>query len=402
MYTAAHNVQPNDVSRNRTHVVDAVNAGALAPVKLAANAVSGGGGPLEMIASIASPPPAAVRLRRRYNLQTTSARLLPDMRVARCLRTPTATVGGVGVVYHPKSQSASFTGLQTCGSIHVCPVCAAKIAERRAEEVTTAYDRWTAGGGAVLMLTLTLRHKKSDDLIDLVKVLNDSSRRLRAGAKWQRWKDRLGIVGTITAREYTYGAFGWHPHLHMLIFVRNVGQPWLDEFARWVKHTWLTALTALGASGVTTAQDLRIATSRDQSEYVTKLGHGIRWTVGDELTKLNSKTGRQGNQTPWDLLADAGHGDADAAERWIEYAKATFGRNALAWSQGLRSLLDMQPELSDEEIAAQQEEDGIALIVMDFDCWRHVLARDARAELLVVGSSGNAETVRQFLLDLLE
>lgn len=390
---AAYNVQPNDALRNRAHVV-AVNAGANAPAL-----------PLENHAGIVSPPlpnTLAERLRRRFAMQRAAARLLPQYRVAQCMTRPASGTGGVvTVLYHPSRQRASFGNLQTCGSPHVCPVCASKIAERRAEEVTTAYDRWTARGGAVLLLTLTLRHSRNDRLDYLLGVMNEAYRRMRSGSKWIRWRDRLGIRGSITAREYTHGNAGWHPHLHALIFVEHTG-PWLDEFVRWVKHTWLNALASLGASGVTTAQDLRVATSRDQSEYVTKLGHGVRWSVGDELTKLNSKRGRAGNATPWDLLADASHGDADAARLWVEYAEATFGRNALAWSPNLRDFLEMEPELSDEEIAAQQTDDAVVLAILDASAWRRVLAVEARAELLIVASSGDAGAVRQMLLELLE
>ena len=369
---------------------------------MAANAVSGG--PLENFARTVSPPaglsPESVaRLRRRYALQRVSARLLPQMRVAHCMRRPQQGAA-VSVLYHPAKRRASFGGLQTCGSPHVCPVCAAKIAERRAEEVTAGYDRWTAGGGVVLMLTLTLRHNRGDRLADLLQIMNEAYRRLRSGAKWLRWKARLDIAGSITAREYTYGESGWHPHLHALLFVRNTGQPWLDEFARWVKHTWLRLLTVLGGSAVADAQDLKIASSRDFSDYITKLGHG-GWTVGDELSKLNTKKGRAGNATPWDLLADAGHGDLDAAERWKEYAGATFGRNALVWSPGLRSLLELDEELTDEEIAAQQVEEAIVLAVMDRECWRVVVEAEARADLLIVASGGDAAAVADFIQLLL-
>jgi hypothetical protein len=54
-------------------------------------------------------------------------------------------------------------------------------------------------------------------------------------------------------------------------------------------------------------------------------------------------------------------------------------------------------EKTDEEIVEEIVEDAVILAQLDLAAWRIVLANDARAELLDVASSGDAEKVRLFL-----
>lgn len=53
---------------------------------------------------------------------------------------------------------AFFQGVETCGSVWHCPVCAPKIAEKRRVEVGQAIERHFADGGMAIMVTLTIPH----------------------------------------------------------------------------------------------------------------------------------------------------------------------------------------------------------------------------------------------------
>ena len=57
-----------------------------------------------------------------------------------------------------------------------------------------------------------------------------------------------------------------------------------------------------------------------------------------------------------DLLRDYADGDERAGELWREYVAAFKGQRQLCWSHGLRELLYLPREESDEDIAAQIEE----------------------------------------------
>src|SRR5712691_4776616 len=65
----------------------------------------------------------------KWQLQREAQALLPNERVAFCMRRIQART--VDVLYSVQHQSAHYGGLMVCGSVWVCPLCAAKISEHR-------------------------------------------------------------------------------------------------------------------------------------------------------------------------------------------------------------------------------------------------------------------------------
>jgi hypothetical protein len=114
-------------------------------------------------------PGAASRKLERFALQSVARLILPKTRTAKCLRVPFRPDGSVAVLYSPAHQSASFGGLCTCSSVWVCPVCSAKISERRRLEIQAAVKAWEAQGGSVVLLTLTHGHGPRDPLAGLLQ-----------------------------------------------------------------------------------------------------------------------------------------------------------------------------------------------------------------------------------------
>lgn len=99
---------------------------------------------------------------RRFALQGTARRLLPRERVARCLRAVLPGGTRVDVLQDAEHGGAHYGGLQVCGSVHACPVCAAKIGERRRAELEGAIAAHRAIGGGVLLVTYTVAHGRAD------------------------------------------------------------------------------------------------------------------------------------------------------------------------------------------------------------------------------------------------
>ena len=71
-----------------------------------------------------------VRRVERFALQSVARDILPTSRTAKCLRIR-AYDKDVQVWKSKNHKTASYAGLQTCGSVWVCPVCGAKVVERR-------------------------------------------------------------------------------------------------------------------------------------------------------------------------------------------------------------------------------------------------------------------------------
>ena len=91
---------------------------------------------------------------QRFSLQSVARAILPESRTAKCLRIR-AHDCDVQVWKSKEHGTASYGGLQTCGSVWACPVCSAKIAERRRVELLDAMELHKAQGGAVYLLTTT-------------------------------------------------------------------------------------------------------------------------------------------------------------------------------------------------------------------------------------------------------
>jgi hypothetical protein len=83
----------------------------------------------------------------RYALQSAARSSLPSERVSKCLRVPTAPT--VDIHQTIVTGTFHFQNLQTCGSVWHCPCCAAKISEKRKNEVQQAITSHVSTGGEV-------------------------------------------------------------------------------------------------------------------------------------------------------------------------------------------------------------------------------------------------------------
>jgi hypothetical protein len=109
-----------------------------------------------------------------------------------------------------------------CGSVWACPVCAAKIATRRAEEVAEVMRIALERGCAASMVTLTMRHHQGQSLADCWAALSKGWRAVTTGTQWTTDADAAGLVGWVRAVEVTQGKNGWHVHVHALLIWEQV------------------------------------------------------------------------------------------------------------------------------------------------------------------------------------
>ena len=298
----------------------------------------------------------------------------------------------------PKVKGSAYRGLQTCGSVWMCPVCASKVSERRRQELGEAVRRWQETGGVVLLVTFTVRHRAADDLRMVLEGLLKARKRLLAGKRAFNTRERFGIAGRVRALEVTWGTNGWHPHIHELVFLRQGIDR--NAFLAELRDRWGQCVVAAGLRDVNDhGVDVRFA-DLSVADYVAKFGHERTWDVQHELTKQVTKVGKQGNLSPIGLLMASFEGDRAAGARWREYALVFKGCRQLSWSKGLRELLELDPERSDEEIAGEVREDAVQLAQLDRGQWRVVLGNDARAELLEVARTGDVTVVRSVLSSL--
>ena len=314
--------------------------------------------------------------------------------------------GGSVVVRKHGDGSASFAGVMLCGMGWTCPVCAATIAAGRAVEVDTAVTRWLqgrrvldddeverreGGGNTLLFGTFTIPHagELGRDLPALLNALRDAWSKVAGGGKaWEDDRRGFGIAGWIRTVEVTIGRpNGWHPHMHVVFFVRGeMTKKQLAELRANLARRWARGVEQAGFPTPDEVRGVVITKyvpnekgAADLARYLSKVGDTKAGTwVGDELTRGDMKKARRGRLSPFELLDVVQNRSANGERRawarrsWWEYAEATRGRARIRWSRGLRDLLDIA-EVDDRTLLEMQQDEDAARVVetvlIPYDVW---------------------------------
>lgn len=337
----------------------------------------------------------------RYVLQKATARLLPGHRVSKCLQHLTNGVGDVAILKSVENSKCHFSGLQTCGSVWACPVCAAKISERRKLEVRGVLDAHVAAGGGCEMVTLTFPHTRTDKLKDMMAVLREALKRLKRGRDYRTCRELYESIGSIRALEVTWGeANGWHPHLHEIwLFAKPLTDRQRRNLQNLLFAGWKTACIKAGFPAPNRKRGVTVQPASSAAEYIAKWGTEPKWEAASELTKANIKKSRsEKGRTPFDLLRDYAQGNSRAGALFAEYVEAFHGYRQLFWSPGLKALFGVA-DMTDEEIAALQEDKASEIIRITHDEWRAILRLkyEARAMVLTLAENGGFDAVRTYL-----
>lgn len=314
-------------------------------------------------------------------------------RVACCHRNPIKEATDIQVwaklgAYLP----GHYVGLQTCALPWLCPICSPKIAERRANEIQQAMGQCLAQGGQVLMPTFTIPHGRQDLLTDTLALIKDALRWMARHRQYKQLQSRLGVQGRIIATEINHGeANGWHPHFHELWFFEGSGVD-VAQLENDLHVLWVAACHKFGLGTPSRKHGVVVQDGSRAASYVSKMGDKP-WTLADEMAKANAKKGRRSNRSFWQLIdcymdekATTQH--RNRAKQLIrEYAEATKGRKVLTWTQGLKKRYAVT-DMTDEELAAQQEEEAVFIADIPLTDWRIVIRHRLEAVILDVCLNG--------------
>ena len=337
----------------------------------------------------------------RFALKSFAARLLPkDSRLSKCMNwtVPNRQVevkrvsGMVPSAAQNEVRKAFYQGLQVCGSVHLCPVCAAKIAERRRVEVAGAIATAKAMGLQVFLLTLTFPHGLGDDLGQIVNGALKAYNRLFSGRGGQAVKADAGIDGTIRTLEDTYGDNGHHPHFHVLLFIKSDITP--HQVWELISPRWQQVAVSCGLPRPSMQHGCRVDGGDHAARYVTK---GSTWGLESEITKGHLKVARSAKgRTPFQLLRDYGEGDKQAGAVFKVYAEVFQGKRQLVWSRGLKKRLAVA-DFTDEELA-QAPDDTPAVHLSTITAPQWVAIRKKGFQSLVLDlAEVSPDALREFL-----
>lgn len=331
---------------------------------------------------LGSPPTlaelASATRARRFDLLSAIRRIDPKHRTASCLWAKVSKNSQINVVRDVLTLKARYSGLRVCGRIWTCPVCSAKISERRAVELAQAITQARNLDIDVALMTVTVPHVKSDSLAVLLGALRTAWRSFTSGGTSGRLRRAIGLVGTIRNIEVTYGANGWHPHFHCLVFFRAKLVDLAEMQRAWGEH-WQRCAVAAGLREPSTEHGLTVQPGDYAARYVSK------WGLEHEMTKSMAKRSRVGGRTPFDIADDfADRQDIEKnAALWREYAEAIDGQRQLYWSAGLKKLLAVLEKTDDEVLAEEDERLAELVVQLTWPEWTAIRARH-RATLLML------------------
>lgn len=315
----------------------------------------------------------------------------------------------VGLFRKIDGTGARFAGLVTCGSVWTCPVCAAGVVESRRLELQLAIRKHVGEGGKVYLMTLTAPHTLEMPLDTFLKLWKKALQSFKNCKTYKRISAKYARAGSVRSLEVTYGANGWHPHTHDLIFA---GAGLLDDAhaLEELRQEWTRLCLKVGLGDSTKRQDMLLhgfdlRGGDYAADYVAKFGRQPsleEWGISDELTRSHAKTGTKAGQlTPFALLIAYHQGDAKAGELFKVYAAAFEHERMLYWSTGLKAKFGIKEATDDELVRAPApEEDRIC--ELNIDQWRLVLSREARGELLYWAAKEGEGGVLAFLEELQE
>jgi hypothetical protein len=320
--------------------------------------------------------PDSIRF-ERYALQAEAKKLLPCQRVSGCLFRRISKTSGVSVLFNRNRQQANYGNLARCGSGWVCPVCAAKISEHRKSELKQAIANHKINNGMVFLLTLTNSHNVSDSLLSLKLGQRKAMKHFFADRQGLALFDLFGKVGHVNAYEVTHGSNGWHPHHHILVFVKkDVDFTLRQEIKKGLALHWVECCRKAKLPLPDLQHGLDLQDGAYADAYVGK------WGLEDEMTKGHIKKGKQGGRTPFDLLRSSKDGDQQAGKLFQEFAIVFKGSRQLVWSRGLKKALLVSDDLSDQQVVDATEKESELMLELEVIQWFAIRAQEQRANLL--------------------
>ncbi len=293
----------------------------------------------------------------------------------------------ISLAYTKHNKNAVVSGVHKCGSVWRCPVCSYKISRQRQIELYRLFIAAQSVGIRMSFITFTIRHDKKHSLASSINVLNESFRKMQRN---RNFRNNIApfYFGLCKAMEITYGANGWHPHLHVLYFHNsNIEEQQQESFCKNICSEFFNQKEVKNRGTRLKNQVWKIVdNSQDLANYISK------WDSSKEIASANFKTTfqtKKGGYTPFGLLRACrarikGFDMRAVYKLFSEYASVTKGKHHLHISKGLKDfgrLFDIMITSDREVLDVNVEADEI-LYKLPVALWRRIYFRGHIPELL--------------------
>lgn len=337
-------------------------------------------------------------------------------RIENCLRLKNKYAADVALKKKPGAKRAHYNGLQTCGSVWVCPICGSIISERRKNDLQNAINQWRDKDqcNVVLMITFTTPHYIFQSLDEVLNIQDKAIRIMKQQPQrtshkvWRTIMDEITSIGSYTGREVTFGTRnGWHPHRHEVHFNVYLPENRLKQAHEDITTAFAIAFQKTGGNIKDIESFRQRAVKLDQindddgfkriSSYVTSV-EGDSWTLAQEATKGQQKTAKNGNLTPFGILDAIRQGTSEMGlykAKYREYVNTMKGKQQFFPSPGMKQFF-AQGWKSDQEIIRESEAGNHYAFIHEYE-WRAILDNDLRGEIIAMTEDRNEfEFLRDF------
>lgn len=276
-----------------------------------------------------------------------------------------------------KGDELAVRGVLRCGSM-ICPVCSHGKQVERLGQVQRASKKLIEKGYTALFLTLTIPHKKEDELGFLLDGLQRAWRLTFSGRAGKLQKGR-GLKHYLRCLDLTHGQNGFHPHYHVILFFdHKLTDDDLFWFEMEIRHRWGRAIEKTTGKTIVSRGVRFDYPEEGDVDAVSTYAMKLQALTGAGMEALLSQTkeGKDGGRTIWEILRDYGRkGEARDAAIWRDMENATHRRRWVVTSQGFLELA----EEDDDEL--QEQEEVEPLLELAAVLWRALCCRELEGRL---------------------
>ena len=268
-----------------------------------------------------------------------------------------------------------FFGHITCKNTWCCPVCTARVMEKRRQRIGAALD---ALGDKLFAfsVTFTIPHLRFQSCHEVTDLLYETWKRFNSmkSLKGKRAKTQFvepvqqffsKIHHFVRVGEYTWGKNGWHPHFHMIFWTDfesaksiaelkpKLQKTWNNEFANVAKGYWkrnnldrdinkfIDCINHAALKG--TSESVNFSINPDGSLFRVKSSDYVSGWGGDSEATGNrqKKASHADHYTQWQIL-ELAESDEFFANLYIEFCLETSKHvhQRTAFSKNLKKIID--------------------------------------------------------------
>jgi hypothetical protein len=280
-----------------------------------------------------------------------ASKILPKYNVNYCSKFALPGRSVVDVFKHFQSEKSYYHGIKRCNSVWLCPLCSARISERRKIELFNIIQSHQDHSGTFSFVTLTIQHSITSDLSKLLQVITQCFTSLMSARNGSFLRTHFSIDYYVKSLEVTYSNLhGWHPHLHVVFF--HSQQFSILDLRQYIFKRWKYLTQKKKVYVNDSALDVQQGYSKDVVHYISK------WSISHEMTGSYKKKSNH-SKTPWDILYEISINQNVNQNTLLfkTYAKSFSAKHQLHFSKGLKIKYSI-PDLSDEEINNQNQKES--------------------------------------------